>query len=123
MEDILCPIQSGSDRILGLMRREHAADDLLRTLRSIKTRFPDVRLETQIIVGFPTETDADLARTLEFIADARFDSVVVFPYDDKEGTAASALRGKVSREETRRRIRAAFRCLHRSHIKTYHSCP
>lgn len=123
VQSILCPIQSGSDRVLQLMDREHSAADLLQTLQRTRERYPGVRLDTQIIVGFPTETEADLERTLNFIRDARFDSVLVFPYDDKEDTAASGLKGKIPQAETRRRMRSAFRYFRRARIRAYHSCP
>jgi threonylcarbamoyladenosine tRNA methylthiotransferase CDKAL1 len=123
VENILCPVQSGSDRVLGLMKREHSTSDLLRALRLIKECHPGLTLDTQIIVGFPTETDDDLEKTLDFVRDARFDSVVVFPYHDKVGTVASESEGKVPQAEIRRRIRRAFRYFRREHIRAYRSCP
>jgi threonylcarbamoyladenosine tRNA methylthiotransferase CDKAL1 len=123
VDSILSPIQSGSDRILGLMQREHTTEALLGALRRIKECYPGLTLDTQIIVGFPTETEADLERTLDFVRDARFDSVVVFPYHDKVGTVASEAEGKVPQAEVERRIRRAFRYLRRAKIRAYRSCP
>jgi tRNA A37 methylthiotransferase MiaB len=119
---VLCPIQSGSDRVLELMQREHCASELLDALSRLRVAYPTMQLDTQIIVGFPTETRADFERTLDFVRDAQFDSVVVFPYHQKEGTAASRLDGAVSRAEIDRRMRAAFRYFRDRGIRAYRSC-
>jgi tRNA A37 methylthiotransferase MiaB len=123
LKNILIPIQSGSDRVLQLMEREHSAASLLQTLHRIRRRCPGVRLETQIIVGFPSETDSDLEKTLDFVRSARFDSVVVFPYHDKEGPFASKHDAKIPPEEIQRRMRSAFRYFRRARIRAYDSCP
>lgn len=120
---VLCPIQSGSDRVLELMQREHSSGELLRTLERLRAVNPGMRLDTQIIVGFPTETPSDLHSTLEFVKRARFDSVVVFPYHAKEGTAASGLEGEITRREIGRRMRAAFRFFRKEGIAAFRSCP
>ena len=103
------------------MGREHSAADLRETIQQIKARAPTVRLDTQIIVGFPTETEADLQETLDFVRDVGFDSVVVFPFDDKEGTLASQLEGKVSEAEIERRVQSAFRYFRHVRIRAYYS--
>ena len=123
VDNVLCPIQSGSDRVLQLMEREHSAADLFQALQRIRERYPDVKMDTQIIVGFPTETADDLERTLDFVRDVGFDSVVLFPYDDKEDSSASALEGKIPQAEIRRRMRGAFRYFDRAGIKAYSKCP
>jgi len=120
---ILCPIQSGSDRLLQLMQREHSSGELLHVLERLREINPGMRLDTQIIVGFPTETPADLERTLEFVKRARFDSVVVFPYHAKKGTLASGLQGEITRPEIARRMRAAFRYFRSERIAAFRSCP
>lgn len=123
IENILSPVQSGSDRILASMRREHTAAELLRTFRLIREALPNVALDTQIIAGFPSETDEDFQATLEFVRDVGFDSVVVFPYHDKQGTASSRLDGKIDAAEIRHRVRRAFRFFDRARIPAYHRCP
>jgi tRNA A37 methylthiotransferase MiaB len=120
---ILCPVQSGSDRILGLMQRHHTSSDLLLAIQHLRDQHPDLELSTQIIVGFPSETEDDLAQTLELVRAARFNSVVVFPYDDKQDAASSRLPGKIVDKEIRRRTRAAIRFFRRQGIPAYHSCP
>jgi len=123
VEGILVPVQSGSDRILDLMQREHTTERLMRTVNRIREAAPGVRLETQMIVGFPSETDDDFAATLDFVRDAGFDSVVVFPYHDKPGTVSSELGDKVAEETIQRRMRAAFKYFRGHKIRAYYSCP
>jgi tRNA A37 methylthiotransferase MiaB len=123
VKTVLCPVQSGSARILERMGREHAPGDLLKTMVRARTTNPDVRLETQIIVGFPSETDDDFGDTLRLVRDAGFSSVVVFPYHDKEGADATALEPKVPPEIIRRRMRAAFRYFRRELVAAWYSCP
>jgi tRNA A37 methylthiotransferase MiaB len=121
--NVLVPVQSGSDRVLQLMEREHTAADLLQALQRIREQCPTVKLDTQVIVGFPGETEADLQQTLDFVRAARFDSVVLFPYDDKEGSEASLLGSKIPQAEIRRRMRRSFRYFDRARIQAYSKCP
>jgi tRNA A37 methylthiotransferase MiaB len=123
VENVLVPVQSGSDPVLQRMEREHTAADLLEALRRITDRCPTVRLDTQVIVGFPGETEADLERSLEFVREAQFASVVLFPYDDKEGSTASMLGDKIPQAEIRRRMRRSFRYFDRNRIQAYSKCP
>jgi threonylcarbamoyladenosine tRNA methylthiotransferase CDKAL1 len=120
---ILCPVQSGSDRILELMCREHTSADLLEVMRRLRGARSDMVLDTQIIAGFPTETEDDFERTLSFVRDAEFDSVLVFPYDNKEDTPASKLTDQVPPDVIQRRVRDAFRFFRREGIDAYYSCP
>lgn len=120
---LLCPVQSGSDRVLDLMQREHQAGDLLGSVQALTQRWPELRLETQMIVGFPTETDAEFEETLAFVRDGGFHSVVVFPYDDKQGTAASAIAEKVADTVIGQRMHAAFRFFHQERIPAFYACP
>lgn len=123
VENVLCPVQSGSDRVLELMRREHTASELLSVAKGLRQRVAGVVLETQIIAGFPSETEADFEQTLALVTEASFDSVVVFPYDDKQDTEASRLDEKVADSEIQRRVRLAFRHFRKHGIRAYRSCP
>jgi tRNA A37 methylthiotransferase MiaB len=123
VKSILCPVQSGSARVLELMEREHGPGDLVRTMLHARRLNPAIVLETQIIVGFPTETDEEFEETLRLVRDAGFTSVVVFPYHDKEGAPAAELEAKVAAATIKRRMRAAFRWFRREGIKAYYSCP
>ena len=83
------PVQSGSDRILALMRREHTAAEYLEKVARLREVVPDVALTTDIIVGFPGETEEDFERTLELVRTVRFDNMYSFVYSDRPGTWAA----------------------------------
>jgi threonylcarbamoyladenosine tRNA methylthiotransferase CDKAL1 len=123
IKSLLCPLQSGNDRVLKLMAREHTLADFQQVLERFRRAGPHLDLTTQIIIGFPTETEEEFLDTLRAVRDIRFDSVVVFPYHDKEGTLSSRLEGKISQEIIRRRMRQAFRYFRREGIKAYYNVP
>lgn len=123
IKTVLCPIQSGSDRILALMQREHAAGDLTAMTTRIKEKNSGCHLTTQMIVGFPSETDDEFRQTLDAVKNSAFDSVVVFPYHDKEGTPASRLSSKVSDRVIKLRVRQAFKFFRKEGIKAFYNCP
>ncbi len=96
----LCPhfhlsMQSGSNRILGLMRRKYNREMALKNIQSLKEHIKGVMLTTDFIVGFPTETEADFALTLDFAREARFLDMHVFAYSKRSGTPAAAMGGQV----------------------------
>jgi len=82
------PFQSGSDRILKLMNRNYTKKDYLNLIDRIKNNIPDVSLSTDIIVGFPTETEQDFLDTLDIVNKVKFDSAFTFKYSPREGTIA-----------------------------------
>ncbi|OBW63439.1 MAG: tRNA (N(6)-L-threonylcarbamoyladenosine(37)-C(2))-methylthiotransferase MtaB [Dehalococcoides mccartyi] len=88
-------LQSGSDRILGLMNRPYSMADYTRTLEAIRRQIPDVAVTTDMIVGFPGETDEDFACSLKYVEQAGFARVHPFPYSERPGTMASQLTDKV----------------------------
>lgn len=120
---ILCPIQSGNSRILKLMQREHCAEELEKVVMKIRAAQPQTIFNTQIIIGFPTETEEDFQDTLHFVARCRFSSVVVFPYDDKTGTDSAEIHEKVPSKVIQRRMREAFRYFAREGVAAYYKCP
>ncbi|NNE96124.1 MAG: tRNA (N6-isopentenyl adenosine(37)-C2)-methylthiotransferase MiaB [Acidimicrobiales bacterium] len=85
------PLQSGSDRILTAMHRGYTADRFLTKLAAARATIPDLAVTTDIIVGFPGETDDDFERTLEVAAAAEFDSAFTFVYSPRPGTEAAEL--------------------------------
>jgi len=123
VKSMLCPVQSGSDRILELMQREHTAGELQKILRKARQLQPQMNLETQMIVGFPSESESEFSATLDMVRQAQFNSVVVFPYHDKEGTPASEIQDKVSPEVIRKRMQSAFSYFRKHGIKAYYRCP
>src|SRR5205085_4693100 len=87
-EHIHFPLQSGSDRVLRLMRRSYRSGRYLGWLRRIREAVPGVAVTTDIIVGFPGETEADFLGTLRVVEEARFDAAYTFQYSPRPGTPA-----------------------------------
>ena len=90
------PLQSGSDRILRLMRRPYKAAHFLHLLRYIQANLPDVGLGTDVLAGFPGETDEDFEATCDLIKESPLSYLHVFPFSAREGTDAFSMPGKVS---------------------------
>jgi tRNA-2-methylthio-N6-dimethylallyladenosine synthase len=83
------PLQSGSDRVLSAMRRGYTAERYLARLDSARQAVPDLAVTTDVIVGFPGETDDDFERTLEVVAEARYDGAYTFIFSPRPGTRAA----------------------------------
>jgi tRNA-2-methylthio-N6-dimethylallyladenosine synthase len=94
-EHVHLPLQSGSTAILKAMRRTYDADRYLRLVDRLRDAIPDLGLGTDIIVGFPGETEDDFARTLEVVEQVRFDSAFTFVYSPRTGTDAAAMDAQV----------------------------
>jgi tRNA-2-methylthio-N6-dimethylallyladenosine synthase len=92
------PVQSGSDRILAAMNRRYTQADYLELLARIRTAVPGIALSTDIIVGFPGESDADFEETMNVVAEAHFDQAFTFIYSPREGTPAARMAEQVPRE-------------------------
>jgi tRNA-2-methylthio-N6-dimethylallyladenosine synthase len=103
-EQIHLPLQSGSSRILKLMRRTYTRDRYLRLVDALRAAIPDLALGTDIIVGFPGETDDDFAQTLETVQEVRYDSAYTFVYSPRHGTEAATMADQVPDEVKRDRI-------------------
>lgn len=89
------PVQSGSDRILKAMNRRHSAADYLRLVERIRTARPDIALSGDFIVGFPGETDADFADTLQLVRDVGYVQAYSFKYSPRPGTPGAGLENQV----------------------------
>ena len=89
-EHLHLPLQAGSDRVLAAMHRGYTAARYLEKLASARSAVPDLAVTTDIIVGFPGETDDDFARTLEVVAAAEYDSAYTFLFSPRPGTEAAA---------------------------------
>jgi tRNA-2-methylthio-N6-dimethylallyladenosine synthase len=85
------PVQSGSDRILAAMKRGHTVLEYKQKIRKLKAVRPDICISTDLIVGFPGETDADFLATLNLVAEVGFDQSFSFLYSRRPGTPAAAL--------------------------------
>jgi len=98
------PVQSGSDRILKLMRRGHTRNDYWRRIERIKNSRRLLALTSDIIVGFPGETDQDFRQTLELVEQCEYDSLYLFKYSKRSGTPAANLVDDVSEQEKKTRF-------------------
>jgi tRNA-2-methylthio-N6-dimethylallyladenosine synthase len=98
------PVQSGSDRILAAMKRGHTVLEYKQKLRKLRAVRPDICISTDIIVGFPGETDEDFTATMNLIADVGFDQSFSFIYSRRPGTPAAALADEVPHEVKQRRL-------------------
>lgn len=85
------PVQSGSDRILALMNRSYDRAKYMERVSQIRSMIPDVSLSTDIIAGFPTETEDDHLMTLDLLSEVRFDGAFTFKYSPREKTKAWAM--------------------------------
>jgi tRNA-2-methylthio-N6-dimethylallyladenosine synthase len=103
-EQLHLPLQSGSDRILAAMHRGYSATRFLDKLAMARDVIPGLTTSTDIIVGFPGETEADFAATLDVIAAARFDGAFTFQYSARPGTPAATMRGQVPPEVVQERF-------------------
>jgi tRNA-2-methylthio-N6-dimethylallyladenosine synthase len=88
-EHLHLPLQAGSDRVLAAMHRGYTAERYLERLAAARAAMPDLAVTTDIIVGFPGETDDDFERTLEVVAEAGYDSAYTFIYSPRPGTEAA----------------------------------
>ncbi len=100
------PVQSGSDRILAAMKRGHTVLEYKQKLRKLRAVRPDISVSTDLIVGFPGETDADFEATMQLVVDAGFDQSFSLLYSRRPGTPAAALPAEVPPEVKQRRLTA-----------------
>ena len=98
------PVQSGSDRILGMMKRGYTQAQYLDQIRRLRQARPDLALSSDFIIGFPSETDEDFEQTMALIEQARMDSAYSFIYSARPGTPAANLRDNVSMETKQLRL-------------------
>lgn len=88
-------LQSGSDRILALMKRKYNSDMAMCAIERLRAAIPNVKFTTDIIVGFPGETDEDFRRTVDFAKRAEFLKIHIFPYSKRRGTPAAQMPGQI----------------------------
>jgi len=99
------PLQSGSERILKLMNRKYSKEEYLSKVNEIQSALPNVALSTDIITGFPTETESDFRDTYDFAKKIGFMRIHAFPYSERPFTMASKLNGKVAMKIRRERVK------------------
>jgi tRNA-2-methylthio-N6-dimethylallyladenosine synthase len=104
MPHIHLPVQSGSNRILKLMGRRYNKESYLELVNKLKNNINNLSLTTDIIVGFPTETDEDFKETLDLVNKCEFDSAYTFIYSKRENTPASIMEGQVNESVKKERL-------------------
>jgi tRNA-2-methylthio-N6-dimethylallyladenosine synthase len=104
MPQLHMPLQSGSDRILRAMRRSYRSAKFLGILDRVRAAMPDAAITTDIIVGFPGETEEDFAETLRVVEEARFSSAFMFQYSPRPGTPAATMDGQLPKEVVQERF-------------------
>lgn len=100
------PLQSGSDRILKLMNRNYRRAKYLKIIEDLKARVPDMSITTDIIVGFPGETEEDFQQTLEIMDIVQFDLIYSYAFSPRPGTPADEMPDLIPHEEKLRRLQA-----------------
>jgi tRNA-2-methylthio-N6-dimethylallyladenosine synthase len=103
MHQLHMPLQSGSDRVLRAMRRSYRREKYLGIIERVRAAMPDAALSTDIIVGFPGETEDDFVQTLEVVSEARFAAAFTFQYSIRPGTPAATMPDQVPPEVVRER--------------------
>src|SRR6058998_2248442 len=98
------PLQSGSTRVLKAMRRTYSRERYLRLVDEMRAAIPDLALSTDIIVGFPGETEQDFDETVEAVREVGFDGAFTFVYSPRQGTEGAAMPGQVPEDVKRERI-------------------
>lgn len=98
------PLQSGSTKILEKMNRRYTKESYLEVARKIRNAIPDISITTDIIVGFPGETDEDVEETIDVVKKVRYDSAFTFIYSKRSGTPAAVMEGQVPEEINKERF-------------------
>ena len=98
------PLQSGSSRILKAMNRRYTKEQYLELVEKIRAAVPDISLTTDIIVGFPGETEEDFSETMDVVRRVRFDSAFTFIYSRRTGTPAAAMEDQIPEDVVKNRF-------------------
>ena len=106
---ILCPhihlpVQSGSNTVLRLMNRRYTRDDYTDLIRRLRKTRPDIAITSDMMVGFPGETESDFEDSLQLIEEIEFDTLFSFKYSERPGIRALQLSGKIEEQEKQRRL-------------------
>ncbi len=98
------PVQAGSNRILKLMNRKYTREDYIEKVKLLRKYIPDVSISSDIMVGFPTETEEDFIDTLNLVNEVKFSSAFTFVYSRRAGTPASKMDGQIDEKTGKDRI-------------------
>lgn len=106
------PVQSGSNRMLKLMNRKYTREDYLKIINKVKEINPNISITTDIIIGFPGETEEDFNETLDLVKEVGFDSAFTFLYSVREGTPAATMENQVDNKIKNQRFQRLMEVLH-----------
>lgn len=107
------PVQAGSNRVLRRMKRFYTRDEYLTLVRKVRERIPNATISTDVIVGFPGETDEDFQETYDLLEESRWDSAYIFMYSPREGTKSAQWEDSIPDEVKRHRVQ---KCIGRQEI-------
>lgn len=116
------PFQSGSDRILAAMNRKHTAADYRKVIDQVRLARPDIALSTDIIVGFPDETDEDFDDTIKMVEDVKFAQAYSFKYSARPGTPAANIPVQVTEQNRNERLQLLQTLLNEQQSRFNRSC-
>ena len=115
------PLQSGSDNILKLMNRKYTKEEFKKIIDKIRFIRPDISITTDVIVGFPMETECDFEECLDFVKEIGFSKVHVFPYSKRDGTKAARMSGHIDGNTKKERARRLLKLSYELEKKYYES--
>jgi tRNA-2-methylthio-N6-dimethylallyladenosine synthase len=98
------PVQSGSNKVLKKMNRHYTKESYLKVLKELKEAVPGIAVSTDIIVGFPTETEEDFLETLDIVEQAQFEGAITFVFSKREGTPAATFEDLTPEDEKKQRL-------------------
>lgn len=99
------PVQAGDDQILKIMGRKYTSKEYLKIIKSVRRELPEMAISTDIIVGFPNETEAQFNNTLKLVKEVRYDSAFTFIYSPRSGTPAAKMQDNVSYQNKVKRFK------------------
>ena len=104
IKEIHLPVQSGSNKILKLMNRKYTVEHYENLIKKLRTSMPNIRITTDIIVGFPGEDEIDFNQTCELVKKIKYDGIFAFMYSKRSGTVAEKMDGQVDEETKNKRV-------------------
>ena len=119
VESAHLPVQSGSDRVLKLMHRGYTRERFLGIIRKLRRARPDIGITTDIIVGFPGETEEDFEQTLSLAREVEFDNAYIFKYSQRRDTSAAEMPDQISREVREERNQVLLRTINEIAARKY----
>jgi len=119
VESAHLPVQSGSDRVLKLMHRGYTRERYLEIIRKLRTVNPGIGVTTDLIVGFPGETEADLEETLSLVREVEFDQAYLFKYSERRDTPAALMPDQVPQEQREERLERVLQTINNVAARRY----